>query len=357
MNILVINPGATSTKIALYNREENLLTETIQHRTSTIQSFSKVADQLDYRLEVIKETLDKHAVNFDEIVAIAARGGLLPPVESGAYEVNEAMLDFLVNRPRVEHASNLGAIIANKLLKLCPPEAKAYVYDPVTVDQFAPVSRISGLKGVERASIGHALNMRAVAFHVANQLGKAYEDCHLIVAHLGGGNTISVHQKGLMIDSLSDDEGPFSTERTGELPVKSVMKLCYKHSEKEMERLRRQVGGMYSYLGTNDARIVEERINEGDQEAALVFEALSYQVAKGIGSLATVLKGEVDGIILTGGLAYSTRLAESVREKVDFLGPFFVVPGEKEMYALASGVTRVLEGVETPHVFKVESGE
>lgn len=357
MNILVINPGATSTKIGFFEGNKEIFIENIEHEVEVLQQFIKVPDQLDYRLNKTLEVLKAHNVNLSKLDGIAARGGVLPPVESGAYEINGEMIDFLKNKPRVEHASNLGAIIAQKLLSKCDNQTKAFVYDPVTVDQYTEISRVSGLKGVERVSIGHALNMRSVAIKIAEEIKKKYEECRFIVAHLGGGNTISVHYKGRMIDSLSDDEGPFSTERTGELAVKSVMDLCYQYSKKEMDHKRREVGGMYSYLGTNDARVVEERISQGDKEAELIFNALAYQIGKGIGSLATVLEGNIDGIILTGGLAHSNLLIKKVKKRIAFLGDIYVVPGEREMFALASGVNRVLIGSEKAHHFSEETGD
>lgn len=352
-NIIVINPGATSTKIAFYQGERELFNENIQHDTQELEKFDKISDQFDYRYNHIIKSLENHKIDFSTIDAIAARGGLLPPVPSGALEVNEQMIDYLINRPRVNHASNLGAIIANKLKNRCVSNTKAFVYDPVTVDEYEPISRISGLEGVERESIGHALNMRATAMHVSKSIGKDYYHLNLIVAHLGGGNSISIHCKGKMIDSISDDEGPFSTERVGGLPVKSVINLSKKYSKNQLEKMTRKVGGLVSYLGTNDAREIEKRILKGDGEAELIFKALAYQVKKGIGSLTPVVSGKVDGIIITGGLAHSKILTEEISSSVSFIAPVYIVPGEKEMFALASGINRVLKGEEQIN-FEVE---
>ncbi len=285
--------------------------------------------------------------------AVVGRGGSLPPVEAGAFLVNDDMVDWLVNKTDVHHASNLGALLAEGFKEKSKDECIAMIYDPITVDQYHDLSRISGLKGVNRRSIGHMLNMRAIAMKTASDLGRDYEDMNLIVAHLGSGSTISAHQKGRMIDLSLDDEGPFSVERTGSLSLKEFIPLCYTMSLEEMTAWTRKKGGMISYLDTNSGLEVEERIVAGDDEARLVFEAMGYQVAKGIGELATVLKGEVDGIVITGGLAYSDRLVNWITERVSFIAPVSSVPGEFEMEALRNGALRVLSGEETPNEFSL----
>ncbi|MBP1039921.1 butyrate kinase [Vagococcus sp. BWB3-3] len=349
MRILTINPGATSTKIGYVEEEEIVYQETIAHSVEKLQVFDHVQDQLELRLQAVLDQVHEWGLNLKLLDGIGARGGLLPPVQSGAYEINQAMLDYLMYRPRVEHASNLGALLAEKIRAVAGKKTRAFVYDPVTVDEFPPVARISGLKGMERESIGHALNMRAVAREVAENQQRTYEDVTYIVAHLGGGNSISLHHQGRMVDLISDDEGPFSTERTGELPVKQVIAWCYDHSQKEMMTHYRKQGGVLSYLGTNDAREVEKRIAIGDEEASLVYEAMAYQISKGIGSLAPIVAGKVEGIIMTGGLAYSDVLMAAVEKQVAFIAPVYRVPGERELMALAKGVARVLRGEELSH--------
>lgn len=349
--IIAINPGATSTKIAYYQNKELVFNDVIRHELSELEEFPTIAEQLPFRYEIIKATLLKHNVPLNEIDAVVGRGGVLPPTVAGAYEVNDAMLDYLANHPRHEHASNLGAAIANDLRKLGNEKTKAYIYDSVTVDQYSDVARISGLKGVVRESIGHALNARAVAIKTAKEHFKSYEEASLIVAHLGGGNSITLHHHGKMIDSITDDQGPFSMERTGGLPIRQVIDMCYEHTKAEMMTFYRRQGGVLSYLGTNDLRKVEEFIEEGNQEAELIFSALIYQIAKGIGSLATVLEGKIDGIILTGGLANSDHLVQGVQERTSFIAPIFLEPGEHEMQALSEGVLRVLNGEEEANVF------
>jgi butyrate kinase len=270
----------------------------------------------------------------------------LPPVSSGAYEVNAEMIDYLRRVTKIEHPSNLGAILANEIKEQGNEKTLALIYDPVSVDEFEDVARISGLKGIERKSIGHALNMRAVAMKVAREEGLDYQTATVIVAHLGGGNTISIHHKGKMIDLISDDEGPFSTERTGGLPLKYVMPLCYEHSLEEMMRIYKREGGLKSYAGTSNAKKIEERVAAGDEELKTVYEGYIYQIAKGIGSLATVTNGQVDRIALTGGVAYSKMVVSELTKRVGFIAPIITVPGEHEMIALSKGAERVVLGQE-----------
>lgn len=349
--ILTINPGATSTKIGYFEGDTALYQQTIAHPLSELAKFTHIQEQLNYRLQAILQEIKLGKIDLSKLDGIGARGGLLPPVKAGAYEINSAMLDYLMYRPRVEHASNLGALLGEKIRLLSGPRTRAFIYDPVTVDEFPPVARISGLKGIERESIGHALNMRAVAREIAERQQKKYQEVTYIIAHLGGGNSVSLHHQGKMIDLLSDDEGAFSTERTGALPIKQVIEWSNQHTQKEMMTYYRKQGGLYSYLGTNDGRVIEERIKNGDEEARLVYDALAYQISNSIGSLAPIVQGKVDGIIITGGLAHSELLMKAVAEKVSFIAPVDLIPGERELIALAKGVGRVLTGVEESHDF------
>jgi butyrate kinase len=290
--------------------------------------------------------MKEEGIDPKELDAVAGRGGSLPPVSSGAYEVNAEMIDYLRRVTKIEHPSNLGAILANEIKEQGNEKTLALIYDPVSVDEFEDVARISGLKGIERKSIGHALNMRAVAMKVAREEGLDYQTATVIVAHLGGGNTISIHHKGKMIDLISDDEGPFSTERTGGLPLKYVMPLCYEHSLEEMMRIYKREGGLKSYAGTSNAKKIEERVAAGDEELKTVYEGYIYQIAKGIGSLATVTNGQVDRIALTGGVAYSKMVVSELTKRVGFIAPIITVPGEHEMIALSKGAERVVLGQE-----------
>lgn len=352
--IISINPGATSTKIAYYENDELKLKKEFTYSYDKIAAFDSIMAQYDFRFQDIVEWLEENHLSKGSLDAVVGRGGLLPPVDAGAYIVDDAIIDCLTNRPVLEHASNLGAILAKGVAeKFGTPDCLAYIYDPVTVDQMDDIARISGIAEVERKSIGHVLNMRAVCMQVAEEeLKKPYEQSKLIVAHIGGGSSASVHKYGRMIDLISDDEGLFSTERSGGLPLKEVIPLCYQYTQKEMTDLIRKRGGLVSYFGTNDARIIEEAASNGDAKARLVLEAMAYQIAKTIGELATVLYGEVDGIILTGGIAHSTMITDWVKERTSFLAPVYLVPGEAEMLALAKGARRVLRGEEVAHRFE-----
>lgn len=355
--ILAINPGATSTKVGYFEDDQLIYKFEITYTYEQITKYETIMDQYDLRLNDIFQYLREHDIQSHALDAVVGRGGLLPPVNAGAYEVNEAILDVLKNRPILQHASNLGASLAKGVaaefgVANCP----AFIYDPVTVDQMDEVARISGLKQIERKSIGHVLNMRAVSMKIAEEeLRKPYTDCHIIVAHVGGGCSASAHKNGRMIDLISDDEILFSTERSGGLPLKEVISLCYEYSQKEMTDLIRKKGGLVSYFGTNDARIIEEKAKNGDHQAKIVLEAMAYQIAKTIGALAIVLNGKVDAIILTGGLAHSQFISDYVQARVSFLGPFYRVPGEAELLALAKGARRVITGEEKANIF-VEKG-
>lgn len=346
MKILAINPGSTSTKVSYYVDGEIIKERSISHSAEELRDFSTVIEQIAFRRDILFAFMNAEGIDPQELDAVAGRGGSLPPVAAGAYEVNQAMLDYLKHVTKNEHPSNLGAILAHEIKEQGNPRTLALIYDPVSVDELEDVARISGLKGIERQSLGHALNMRAVAMKVAREEGLDYQKATLIVAHLGGGNTISIHHHGRMIDLISDDEGPFSTERTGGLPLKYLMPLCYEHSLKEMLRLYKREGGLKSYAGTSDARVIEARIAAGDQALKTVYEAYIYQIAKGIGSLATVTNGIVDRIALTGGVAYSEIVVAELTKRVGFIAPIIAVPGEHEMIALSKGAERVVLGEE-----------
>jgi len=352
--LLIINPGSTSTKIAVFDNEEIICEETLRHSTEEISKFNKIYDQFEFRKDIIIKSLEKSNISIDSLDGVVGRGGLLKPIEGGTYEVNEQMLQDLREGYLGEHASNLGGIISYEIAKQI--NKKAFIVDPVVVDEMEDVARVSGLKGIERKSIFHALNQKAVARRYAQSLGKKYEDLNLIVAHLGGGVSVGAHQLGRVIDVANalDGEGPFSPERAGSLPVGDMIKLCYsgKYSYDEVKKMLTGKGGIVSYLETNDAREVEARIESGDKYAELIYNAMAYQVAKEIGACAAVLKGKVDGILITGGIAYDKKFTSWIEERVKFIADVTMFPGEDELTALAEGGLRVLRGEEEAKLYK-----
>lgn len=345
--ILVINPGATSTKFAVFEDEQQIFKKTVEHSTQDLKNFIRVVDQYQYRLELILQALNEENIELKTLVAVVGRGGLLKPLAGGTYRVNTKMIEDLEKAERGEHASNLGAVMAKNLAdQLGIP---AFIVDPVSVDEMEPVARISGLPDLERVSLSHALNMKAVARKVAKEMGRKYEEVNLIVAHLGTGVSVTPHRKGKMIDvNNAKEEGPFSADRCGGLPAGLLTKLCYsgKYTYQEMKEKLSSKGGMYAYLGTTDLREAEAMAAQGNKEADLILDALAYQVAKEIGAMSAVLEGQVDRIILTGGMANSERIVKAITRKVKFIAPIVVLPGEEELEALALGALRVLRGEE-----------
>jgi len=347
--ILAINPGSTSTKIALYEDSNEVFKTNIDHLSSDLEKYKSIADQYEFRYAAILDILKSNSFDVKKLDAIVGRGGLLPPVKSGAYRVNELMVDRLKNRPVVEHASNLGAIIAFTIAK--PLNIPAFIYDSVAVDEMEPIAKITGISEIKRSSFAHALNMRAVAIRTAKEMGKELTDLNLITTHLGGGISVCALKKGKMVDIVSDDEGPFSPERSGRIPAKEMMNLCYREEKSVVSKKLRGKGGLVSLLGTNSALEVEKMIGNGDEHAKLVYSAMAYQIAKGIGEMATVLDGEVDRIIVTGGIAYSKFITSAIEKRVKFIAPVVIVPGENEMEALSQGAIRVLKGEEEAHEY------
>lgn len=351
--VLVINPGSTSTKIAVFEGEKTLFEEVLRHSSEELQNFARVADQLEFRKKIIMDTLAKNHVMANSLHAVVGRGGLLKPISGGTYLVNSSMLEDLTAAEMGEHASNLGAIIAYEIAH--SSKIPAYIVDPVVVDEMQDVARISGMPEIVRLSIFHALNQKAVARKAANQLGKNYTEVNLIVAHLGGGISVGAHQSGKVIDvnNALDGEGPFSPERSGGIPIGTLTKMCFEGKLNYQEIYKRIVGkgGLVAYLGTNDAREVETMISQGNEKATLIYKAMAYQVSKEIGACAVVLKGKVDGIVLTGGIAYSKLLMEWIRDYISFLAPVMIYPGEGEMEALAFGAIRVLKGEESAKAY------
>ncbi|TKC19837.1 butyrate kinase [Robertmurraya kyonggiensis] len=346
--ILVINPGSTSTKIGVFDNEVPIFEKTIRHEQGVISQFNNIIEQYEFRKKVILESLDVEGINISKLKAVCGRGGLLRPIEGGTYRVNEEMLTDLRAGYAGEHASNLGGIIANEIASGL--NIPAYIVDPVVVDELDPLARISGFALIERKSIFHALNQKAVARRVAKELGKKYEELNLIVAHMGGGITVGVHRQGRVVDVNNGlhGDGPFSPERAGTVPAGDLVALCYSgeyYYDEVMKKLVGQ-GGLVGYLNTNDAITVEKMIENGDEKASLVYTAMAYQVAKEIGSASVVLSGKVDAIVLTGGLAYGKEFVRSISDQVNWIADVIVQPGENELQALAEGALRVLRGEE-----------
>jgi butyrate kinase len=345
---LIINPGSTSTKIGVYEDETPLLIETLRHSAEEIGRFSSIYDQLEFRKTVILEILKEKSFDLSTLDTVIGRGGLLKPIEGGTYKVNEAMLKDLKTGFLGQHASNLGGILANEIAK--EYNIPAFIVDPVVVDELQEVARISGIPEISRISIFHALNQKAIAKRYAKDVNKKYEDINIIVAHLGGGISVGAHKNGRVIDvnNALDGEGPFSPERSGSLPVGDLVKLCYsgRYTYDEIKKLINGKGGFVAHLNTNDARAVAKAMNEGDKKAELLLKAMAYQVAKEIGKCAAVLYGKVEAIILTGGIAYGKEIVELITERVKFIAPVIVYPGEDELLALAQGGIRVLNGEE-----------
>lgn len=352
--ILAINPGSTSTKIAIYRNEELIYKKSIRHSTEIIQSFDRVFDQYNFRKEAILDTLKEADITIDSFDAIVGRGGLLKPIEGGTYLVNEEMVKFVEEAPRGEHASNLGCVIAKDLAD--PLNIPAFIVDPVAVDEMNDIARFTGMPHIKRQSLFHALNQKAVALKAAKQLGKDYKELNLIVAHLGGGISVGAHEKGFVIDvnNALDGDGPMSPERSGSVPLGPLYKMALsgEYTLKEIQRMNYGNGGLVAYLGTNDGLEINKRIDEGDQEAKFMVEVMCYQIAKEIGSCATVLKGNVDAIVLTGGLAYDDFIMNEIKERVSFISKCLIFPGEDEMESLAYGALRVLKNTEQHKEYK-----
>ena len=352
--VLAINPGSTSTKIAVYDGDTLRFDANIHHSNEELAQFATVVDQFDFRRQAVLDELAAHGVALSDLAAVVGRGGLVRPIESGTYVVNKAMIRDLTNSPVGHHASNLGGLIARQIADAAGVEA--YVADPVVVDEMDDVARIAGHPAFVRKSIFHALNQKAVARLYAAQIGKKYEELNLVVAHLGGGISVGAHRRGRVVDvnNTLDGEGPMTPERAGTLPVGDLIKLCFsgKYTQKEVGEMVKGRGGLVAHLGTNDTIEVLERIKKGDKKAELVLDALCYQTAKSIGEMAVALEGRVDAVLLTGGMAYSEWIVERIRRRVAFIGPFVVFAGQDEMHALASSALGVLKGEREAKVYE-----
>ncbi len=353
LRILAINPGSTSTKIAVFEDDREVWTTKLDHSSGELEPFEHIFDQYAFRKRVITDSLEEAGHPLDTLDGIVGRGGLVYPLEGGTYEVGELLLEHLEAGVQGEHVSNLGAPIAAELARSagCP----AFIVDPVVVDEMEPLARLSGHPDIERRSIFHALNQKAVARLAARKLGRAYEDVNLIVVHLGGGISVGAHRRGRVIDvnNALNGEGPFTPERSGGLPVGDLVDICFQggRTHREVKRMIKGRGGVVAYLGTNDMRHVEDEIAGGNEEYGLVYEAMAYQVAKEVGALSAVLEGDVDGVVLSGGIAYDRQFVEWISRRVRFIAEVIVFPGEEEMQALALGALRVLRGEEEARVY------
>jgi butyrate kinase len=352
--ILVINPGSTSTKIGVYNNEELLYSENFKHDESVIAKFDKISDQYDFRREIIINFLKEKNEDLNSFSAIVGRGGLIKPIPSGVYEIDEDLIYDLIHPYLGEHASNLGGLIAYYIAKEF--NLKSYILDPVVVDEMDEIAKITGHPLFEKKSIFHALNQKAIARAASKKLNKRYEDLNLIVSHMGGGVSIGAHKKGRVVDvnNALNGDGPFSPERSGSLPAWQLAELCFsgKYQKDEVKKMITGKGGVVAYLNTNNFLDVEKKYLEGDKKAMLIHDALAYQVSKEIGSLAAVLDGEVDAIILTGGLAYNKLFTDYVEKKVKFIAKVMVLAGEDELLAMAQGALRILKNEEKAKKYK-----
>lgn len=351
---LIINPGSTSTKLALYEDKGKVVQENVEHDAAQMQQFDSIADQIPFRMGIIRDFMARNSIQEKDLSAVMGRGGLVFGLKTGGYEVNDDLCEALVNdRLSQPHASNLGGLLARELAR--PLGIPAYIYDAVTGGELTEVAKITGIRDIERRSFCHVLNSRAMAIRYAQENGLDYNKLNLIVAHLGGGISASVHAQGRIIDSIGDDDGQFSPERSGSVPSLELIRLCFSgdYTKADMVKKVRGKGGLFAHLGTSDCRVIEKMIKDGDQHADLVFQAQAYQIAKGIGLLSIVLKGKCDAIILTGGVARSQMLTDRIKEYVSFIAPVAVLPGENEMEALALGGLRLLSGEETARQYAI----
>lgn len=345
---LIINPGSTSTKVGIFEDETLVKEETLRHSTEEIESYPSVIDQKDFRKNIILDFLKKEGIDVKSFNVIVGRGGLLRPIPGGTYECSDKLLEDLKKAERGQHASNLGAILAREIGdEIGVP---SYIVDPVVVDELEPVARLSGIPEIERVSIDHPLNQKAVARRYAKEIGKKYDEVSVIVVHMGGGTSTGVHKNGKMIDVYAalNGDGAFSPERANGIPALGLVDMCFsgKYTYAEMKKKIHGGGGLNAYLGTNDMREVNKMCEDGDEKAILVRDAFIYQICKNIGACATVLKGKVDQIILTGGIAYGQVITDAIKDRVEWIAPVKVYPGEDELLALAQGAIRVMNGEE-----------
>lgn len=348
LNIFAINPGSTSTKVAFFTSDKEIVSETIAHSASEIAKFEKVADQADFRAKCVEDFAERHGIDIKNLDAVVGRGGLLKPISGGVYRVNAAMLRDLSSGIYGEHPCNLGGIIAEKVARdAC---CAAFIVDPVVVDEMDDIARFSGMPEITRISIFHALNQKSVSREIANKIGKPYCECNFIVAHIGGGISVGAHRKGRVIDvnNAFNGDGPFSPERSGGVPAIGLAEMCFsgKYTLAQVKKKIAGLGGMVAYKGTNDFKELSKMIDSGDEKASLVREAMAYQISKEIAMHGATLEGDVDRIIITGGIANDADFVEMIARRVRFLATVEVIPGEREMLSLARGFIAVKNGSE-----------
>lgn len=351
--VFAINPGSTSTKIAMYEGNKEIFSRNVSHDAEKLKEFKEISDQFDYRKETILKALEEEGLTLEGVDAFSARGGGLVNVEGGVYEIGEKLLEHARTGFTVKHPATLGAQLADAFRK--EYGGAAFVVNPPDVDEFQDVARVTGLKGVYRESRIHALNQKEIGIRYAASKNRKYEDMNLIICHIGGGISVTAHEKGRMIDSddIANGDGPMAPTRCGQLPVRDVVKLCYsgKYTEREMYNKITKTGGLVDHLGTSDAREVRQMMESGNEYASLIYNAMIYQIGKTAGAMAAVLKGKVDGIVLTGGISHDQYLVDALKEMLGFIAPITVMAGEFEMEALAAGAVRVLSGAEQAKVY------
>jgi butyrate kinase len=352
--ILSINPGSTSTKVGVFENEELIFEGTVRHSKDELDKFESITDQADMRLEYITRLLAEKGIDINSMDAYVGRGGIIAPLESGVYLVNDKMVHDLKYTKAAHHASCLGGLFAKALAD--KNKKPCFVVDPVVVDERIPVAKVSGIPGYDRTCVFHALNQKAVARKYAKERGKRYEDCRLIVAHMGGGITIGAHENGKVIDVNDgfNGEGPFTPERCGGMQVDTIINMCFsgKYTKQELLAFVNKRGGVSAHMNSNDMREVERLFIEGDEKAVLIYSAMAYNIAKEIGAMSAVLSGKVEAIILTGGLAYSEVFTEMIIDRIGFIAPVVIYPGEDELLALCQGALRVLRGEEKAKEYK-----
>lgn len=351
--VFAINPGSTSTKIAMFEGDKEVFSKNVSHDAEKLKEFKEISDQFDYRKETILKELAEAGQTLEGVDAFSARGGGLVNIEGGVYQVGEKLLEHARVGYTVKHPATLGAQLADAFAK--EYGGVAFVVNPPDVDEFTDVARVTGLKGVYRESRIHALNQKEIGIRYAAKLGKKYEDLNLIICHIGGGISVTAHNHGKMVDSndIANGDGPMAPTRCGQLPVKDVVTMCFsgKYTEKEMREKITKTGGLVDHLGTSDAREVTEMIKNGNQYAKLIYDAMIYEIGKTAGSMAAVLCGKVDGIIFTGGISHDKYVVEKLTEMLSFIAPITVMAGEFEMEALAAGAIRVLSGKEEAKIY------
>lgn len=346
INVLATNLGGTSTKVAYFEDDEMIFKQSLYHHGDEFAQFDNFKQQIHYRLEAILKLLEENKVDIKSLSIVSSRAGAFPPVNAGAYEINQKVIDFHMNYDLVDHPTLIGTTIAKRIAEMAGPDVKAMIYDAESLDQFQDIARITGSKLIPKLILGATLNVREVSRRAAAKLGKTFDESNFVVIQLGSGSTVSGIKNGKLVDLVSDDEGPFSVNRVGGQSLKQIVKMCYKHTQKEMDTILRKEGGLFSYFGTSDGVEVEKMIRKGNEEAALVFEALAYQASKSAGEMAVAIGGQVDAIVISGGLAHSEMMVDWIKKWTAFIAPAIVYPGEFEMEALGHGGYRVMTGQE-----------